>query len=129
MQVIQTLIEDPWLEQKSKLPASPHRPESAGSLCRFLTFRSMWRSGYYLTDGSKFGGDFLVYCGDPVKYHAKYIVICLEDSQYLTDASTQQLVARCRLGAGVKKIVLFSWTEDDEVKFKSLTRGEEEEEK
>ena len=26
--------------------------------------------------GSKFGGDFLVYLGDPVRFHAKYIVIC-----------------------------------------------------
>ena len=26
--------------------------------------------------GSKFGGDFLVYLGDPVRFHAKYIVLC-----------------------------------------------------
>jgi len=28
------------------------------------------------SEGSKFGADYLVYQGDPIKFHAKYIVIC-----------------------------------------------------
>lgn len=28
----------------------------------------------FLTDGLKFGADFLVYQGDPLIYHAKYLV-------------------------------------------------------
>ena len=28
----------------------------------------------YLTDGLKFGADFLAYQGDPLNYHAKYLV-------------------------------------------------------
>ena len=43
-----------------------------------FTFKDLWSDSYYVYEGSKFVGDFLVYCGDPVKYHAKYIVICLE---------------------------------------------------
>ena len=123
MQVIQTLVEDPWVDSEDKVECHWTYPES--DLCRLATFRDLWKSGYFLTDGSKFGGDFLVYCGDPVKYHAKYIVICIKNSHVLEEARTQDLVARCRLGAGVKKIVLFSWLEGDRIKYKSLTRWEE----
>ena len=121
MQVIQTLVEDPWIGEDDKIESKWSFPES--DLCRLAAFRDLWKSGYFLTDGSKFGGDFLVYCGDPVKYHAKYIVICIKNSQALEEARTQDLVARCRLGAGVKKIILFSWLEGEHVKYKSLTRG------
>ena len=57
-------------------------------------------------------------------YHAKYIVICLTDQKELgSESRTQDLVARSRLGTSVKKIVLFSWLEGEEVKYKSLVRG------
>ena len=29
---------------------------------------------YYVTDALKFGGDFLAYEGDPLLFHAKYLV-------------------------------------------------------
>ena len=65
-----------------------------------------------------------MYIGDPVMFHAKYILICLEEKSDLGDEKrVQDLVARCRLGTSVKKIVLFSWLEGEEVKYKSLTRG------
>ena len=67
---------------------------------------------------------FQVYCGDPLMYHAKYIVICLTDQKDLgSESRIQDLVARSRLGTSVKKIVLFSWLEGEEVKYKSLVRG------
>ena len=57
-------------------------------------------------------------------YHAKYIVICLTDKQEVgSESRIQDLVARSRLGTSVKKIVLFSWLEGEEVKYKSLVRG------
>ena len=57
-------------------------------------------------------------------YHAKYIVICLTDKEDLgSEGRIQDLVARSRLGTSVKKIVLFSWLEGDDVKYKSLVRG------
>ena len=36
------------------------------------------------------------------------------------------MIHRCRLGTGVKKVILFSWLEGAEVRYKSLTRGQEE---
>ena len=35
--------------------------------CRKLAFFDLWRRGFFLTDGSKFGADFLTYPGDPIR--------------------------------------------------------------
>jgi len=127
MQVIQTFIEDPWIEAEEKQTCKWSYPSSdILSKCRLYTFKDLWNNNYYLSEGSKFGGDFLAYCGDPVKYHAKYIVICVENKESISNENrVQDLIARCRLGTSVKKIILFSWLEEDEVKYKSLTRGSE----
>jgi len=129
MQVIQTFEEDPWLESEDKVCSKWSYPYCDSlSKCRLFTFKDLWNNNYYLTEGSKFGGDFLVYCGDPVKYHAKYVVICVESGEHVSRAGArvQDLVARCRLGTGVKKIILFSWLKGEDVKYKTLTRGEQE---
>jgi tRNA-splicing endonuclease subunit Sen34 len=47
---------------------------------KFCVFKDLWEKGYCITSGFKFGCDFLLYEGDPVQYHAKYIVICREVS-------------------------------------------------
>ncbi|CAH0729738.1 unnamed protein product, partial [Brenthis ino] len=37
---------------------------------RYAVFKDLWEKGHYITSGSKFGADYLVYPGDPVKFHA-----------------------------------------------------------
>lgn len=37
-------------------------------------FRDLYRRGFYMTSGLKFGSDFLAYLGDPIGYHAQYAV-------------------------------------------------------
>lgn len=39
--------------------------------CMFLW---LWLSRYTITSGSKFGGDYLLYPGDPRLYHAQFVV-------------------------------------------------------
>ncbi|CAH0564111.1 unnamed protein product [Brassicogethes aeneus] len=63
-------------------------------------YSDLWSKGYYITHGHKFGGDFLVYVGDPAAYHAMFIVRCVGDSQPL---SPQEIVAFGRLGTSVRK--------------------------
>lgn len=41
---------------------------------RMAVFEDLYRLGYYITAGTKFGSDFLAYGGDPVDYHAQYCV-------------------------------------------------------
>lgn len=36
---------------------------------------------YFLTGGAKFGGDWLAYPGDPITYHAQFVVrVMVEDA-------------------------------------------------
>jgi len=68
-----------------------------------IVFNDLWERGYYLTSGEKFGGDFLVYPGDPLKFHSHYIAVCVDGDKPLTP---QYLISKGRLGTNVKKIVL-----------------------
>jgi len=81
--------------------------------CRKLAFFDLWRRGFFLTDGSKFGADFLAYPGDPIRYHAQNIVLCLESHNEVErmrkKAAENDLVGRCRLGTAVNKRVLFAY--------------------
>ncbi|XP_035477883.1 tRNA-splicing endonuclease subunit Sen34 isoform X1 [Scophthalmus maximus] len=70
---------------------------------RYQVFRDLRGRGFYLTSAGKFGGDFLVYPGDPLRFHAHFIVICLslEESIGVLD-----VLSVARLGSSVKKTVL-----------------------
>lgn len=74
--------------------------------CRYQAFRSLWEKGFYLTSGVKFGGDFLVYPGDPASYHSQYILVCMEDSPSLT---LKQLITYARMATSVKKTFLIAF--------------------
>ncbi|XP_067881999.1 tRNA-splicing endonuclease subunit Sen34-like isoform X1 [Heterodontus francisci] len=85
---------------------------------RYCVFKDLRAKGYYLTSGGKFGGDFLVYPGDPMRFHAHFIAICIP---YKTELPLQDTVTAGRLGSNVKKTVLLcSVTEDERVVYTSL---------
>ncbi|CAL8363564.1 unnamed protein product [Merluccius merluccius] len=83
----------------------PHSPalRDPRSESRFRVFRDLRQRGYYVTSAGKFGGDFLVYPGDPLRFHAHFIAVCmaLEEELPLVD-----VLAVARLGSNVKKTVL-----------------------
>ena len=69
-----------------------------------------------------------LFIGDPVLFHAAYIVICqARKSLDEEKLSKKLLVARCRLGTAVKKTILLtsfdktkSGTNENKIKFKRL---------
>ena len=86
-------------------------------LC-YRVFSDLWEKGYYITSGAKFGGDFLAYPGDPLRYHSFFIVIITPQDRKLTPF---ELIAAGRLGATVKKTALLSSVgEDGEVVYTSV---------
>ncbi len=91
------------IEWEQKLPES-HRewkyPENQSENLRFLIFFTLWSRGYYLTTASKFGGDYLCYPGDPLEYHASYVVIVKDAEEGVTPLD---LISYGRLGVTVKK--------------------------
>lgn len=68
---------------------------------RCKTYEDLWKRGFFITSGEKFGGDFLVYLGDPIQFHAVYIIRCLDDCNQ--PIHTTEVVAFGRLGTSVKK--------------------------
>lgn len=72
-------------------------------------FADLWKRGYYITSGEKFGGDFLVYFGDPIVHHAIFIVKCIDWERTFTPT---ELIAFGRLGVSVKKRAILAGVKD-----------------
>ncbi|XP_013884195.1 tRNA-splicing endonuclease subunit Sen34 [Austrofundulus limnaeus] len=107
-------------EARSFLQASwPIRAQDEPrSQARYQVFRDLRGRGFFLTSAGKFGGDFLVYPGDPLRFHAHFIAVCvsLDESMCLLD-----VLAVARLGSNVKKTVLLcSPAPDGPVRYTSL---------
>ena len=75
-------------------------PRTPKEVLRNRAFAELHGQGYWLTSGSKFAGDYLVYAGDPLRFHSYFVVICLEWGYKL---SAFDLIAIGRLAGGVKK--------------------------
>lgn len=78
---------------------------------RFLVFRDLWRRGFYLTSGHKFGADFLAYAHDPCLFHAGLCVIVLNKNDILRP---RDIISAGRLGVATKKRATLACVEDIE---------------
>ncbi|EEB17576.1 conserved hypothetical protein [Pediculus humanus corporis] len=77
---------------------------------KYLIYKNLWEKGFYITPGGKFGADFLAYPGDPVKFHAFFIVVCLKTREKL---QLQDVITYGRLGHSVKKTVVLAYLNDN----------------
>ncbi|PVU99868.1 hypothetical protein BB560_005432 [Smittium megazygosporum] len=75
-------------------------PKTEFDKIKKLVFSDLWNKGHYITSGLKFGGDYLVYNGDPFLYHSNFIATVLNYEELL---SGHDLVALGRIGTNVKK--------------------------
>ena len=80
-------------------------PETESEEARYKVFSDLWERGYFITNGSKFGGDYLVYPGDPLRFHSHFIVKILPLGGRL---SGLDLVSVGRLGSTVKKTTVLA---------------------
>ncbi|VDB95724.1 unnamed protein product [Peniophora sp. CBMAI 1063] len=94
-------------------------PENEVDRTRCAVFRDLWEKGYYMGGGSKFGGDWLVYPGDPLRYHSHFVATSHAAKDPLRP---MEIVAHGRLGTATKKAhLLCSWdAEKGEVKYISI---------
>ncbi|GAA5968223.1 hypothetical protein JCM11641_003777 [Rhodosporidiobolus odoratus] len=77
---------------------------------RCKVFEDLWRRGFYMGGGLRFGGDFLVYPGDPLRYHSHFTLTVLSTPS--TSIMPLDLVAYGRLATAVKKAhLLATWNE------------------
>ncbi|TSK38348.1 tRNA-splicing endonuclease subunit Sen34 [Bagarius yarrelli] len=101
-------------EEHAFLTADWPMPRDKRAETRFRVYKDLRRKGFYLTAAGKFGGDYLVYPGDPLRFHAHFIALCLPMEETLP---VYDLLVIARLGSNVKKTVLLCspWeTSDDE---------------
>ncbi|KAI0303493.1 hypothetical protein B0F90DRAFT_1626799 [Multifurca ochricompacta] len=85
-----------------------HYPVTEEDRARCEVFRDLWEKGYYMGGGSKFGGDWLVYPGDPLRYHS-HLVATVQTSPS-APLRPMEIVAHGRLGTATKKVhLLCGW--------------------
>ncbi|XP_050389564.2 tRNA-splicing endonuclease subunit Sen34 [Patella vulgata] len=115
--IVQLFTESPWKSRISSIHKEWQYPESDSDKLRYAVFKDLWEKKYYLTSGTKFGGDFLVYPGDPALFHSFYIAVCIPHNDKLT---ALEIVTLGRLGATVRKTVILCSICDNEVYYTSL---------
>ncbi|OCF32370.1 tRNA-splicing endonuclease subunit Sen34 [Kwoniella heveanensis BCC8398] len=75
-------------------------PSTARDVALLAVFTSLQRKGYRMGLGPRFGGEYLVYPGDYLRYHAHFTSQVLVDDECIRPA---EIVAWGRLGTGTKK--------------------------
>ncbi|KAH9967972.1 hypothetical protein BC827DRAFT_1169438 [Russula dissimulans] len=95
-------------------------PASAEERARCEVFRDLWEKGYYMGGGGKFGGDWLIYPGDPLRYHSHFVATVQTSPS--APLRPMEVVAHGRLGTATKKAhVLCGWDPDSrEVTYMSI---------
>ncbi|CAG8525711.1 638_t:CDS:2, partial [Scutellospora calospora] len=74
---------------------------------KFKVYCDLWNRGYFITNGIKFGGDYLLYPGDPLRYHSHFIASIIDMDKSI---SPMDIITFGRLGTAVKKsYMLCSW--------------------
>ncbi|XP_063227287.1 tRNA-splicing endonuclease subunit Sen34 [Bacillus rossius redtenbacheri] len=117
--MVQVFTACPWLREDDARPVEWSFPETPAEKLRYATFKALWEQGYYVSPGQKFGSDYLVYPGDPMKYHAHFMVLCQDRSSPLLPT---EISVFGRLGTDVRKTAVMAYfAEDGEtVRFQSV---------
>ncbi|KAJ2720105.1 tRNA-splicing endonuclease subunit Sen34 [Coemansia sp. Benny D115] len=99
-------------------PESPTWPTTERQKQLFRLYKDLYAKGYYLTRGLKFGGDYLLYPGEPMRYHSSHVVNLIAHGSTL---SPHQIVSLGRLGTGVKKTRVLSSLDPGTDQFTHIT--------
>ncbi|KAJ3026430.1 UNVERIFIED_CONTAM: tRNA-splicing endonuclease subunit Sen34 [Siphonaria sp. JEL0065] len=101
---------DGLVQQKLCRVLRPHMTatlEVPMELVKKRVFESLMNRGYHVTSGLKFGGDFLIYPGDPLLFHATHVVVVLDRDAKVTPFD---MISYARMGRNAKKkILLCQW--------------------
>ncbi|KAK2460606.1 hypothetical protein APHAL10511_007076 [Amanita phalloides] len=85
-------------------------PSDSFERARCAVFSDLHEKGYFIGGGIKFGGHYLVYPGDPLRYHSHFAATVHETS--LPTLRPMEIVAHGRLGTGTKKTHLLCGWDD-----------------
>uniref|UniRef100_A0A1I7XUX6 tRNA-intron lyase n=1 Tax=Heterorhabditis bacteriophora TaxID=37862 RepID=A0A1I7XUX6_HETBA len=85
-------------------------PSSREFRTKEIVFHDLWRRGFYITCGSRFGCHYLAYEDNPSQTHAKFFVECILSDECL---SPMKLITLTRVATQVKKTVLLAVVSSD----------------
>ncbi|KAF0479757.1 tRNA-intron endonuclease catalytic domain-like protein [Gigaspora margarita] len=87
-------------------------PSTPKEKYKFNIYCDLWNRGYFITNGIKFGGDYLLYPGDPLRYHSHFIATIIDMNKEL---SPMDIITFGRMGTAVKKsYMLCSWDTNED---------------
>ncbi|MCJ1437120.1 tRNA-splicing endonuclease subunit [Xylographa pallens] len=107
-----TPLKDSLLKERwSITPTTAHPPLPTPSIStgcplpniktsRYALFRHLHTHDYYISPGLRFGCQFLVYPGDPLRFHSHFLAVSMDWDE---EIDLLDLVGGGRLGTGVKK--------------------------
>lgn len=76
-------------------------PTTVEERARCAVFEDLHEKGFFLSTGLRFGGDFVVYPGDPLRYHSHFTATILATPTQPIPA--YHIISSGRLGTAVKK--------------------------
>ncbi|KIM49455.1 hypothetical protein M413DRAFT_438639 [Hebeloma cylindrosporum] len=95
-------------------------PSTLLERARCGVFKDLWKQGYFMGGGIKFGGEYLVYPGDPLRYHSHFAASVIESP--IASLQPMEIIAHGRLGTATKKAHLLCGWDDEkqEVSYLSI---------
>ncbi|XP_076390022.1 tRNA splicing endonuclease subunit 34 [Megachile rotundata] len=109
--LIQTHTVYPWANKDDIEIVEWKYPSNYKQRLRYKTYKDLWEKGYYVTNGEKFGGDFLVYPGDPIMFHSQFIILCKDKND---EIPITELSAQCRTACHVRKTQVYAFFSEDQ---------------
>ena len=94
----------------SSLPENPFQQPDPAVPSSYPLFAHLHSHGYYIMPGLRFGGDYNVYPGDPLRFHSHFIATGYEWDQ---EIPVLDLIGGGRLGTAVKKGFLIGGEDKD----------------
>ena len=96
------------------LPPAPHNVNITPpkvQISSYALFKHLHAHDYYMSPGLRFGCQYLVYPGDPLRFHSHFLAVGMDWDQ---DINLLDIVGGGRLGTGVKKGWLIGGVESRE---------------
>lgn len=110
---VEMFVQSKWAERESVYVEDWNYPSNEEEMIKCAIFKDIWEKGFFLTNGFKFGCDYLVYKNDPLKTHADYMIICKTSQE---DISSLQLLILSRLSTQVRKKLLIAVVPSEDCK-------------
>ncbi|XP_053208338.1 tRNA-splicing endonuclease subunit Sen34-like isoform X2 [Panonychus citri] len=107
----------PWPRKEEVINGNWLYPEKERDKLLYNIFKDLWKRGYYITSGFKYGCDYLAYEYDPLVFHSKYMVTCQSQLDHLEGL---QFLILNRVSSQVNKKLLIAGLVNDD---KNVTTG------